>query len=110
SGLVGITEKNDRRCTVNITEVGARVTADIPMNGGHVLHDSASEISTMKTSLCSQDDYACYAAPQFTSRNGVLQDSYVSPSGVVVNNKGGTTGRPSSDLYLPRKRRKPKTR
>uniref|UniRef100_A0A0M3HZH4 Uncharacterized protein n=1 Tax=Ascaris lumbricoides TaxID=6252 RepID=A0A0M3HZH4_ASCLU len=64
----------------------------------------------MKTSLYSQDDYACYAAPQFTSRDGVLQDSYVSASGVVVNNKGGTTGRPSSDLYLPRKRRKPKTR
>lgn len=42
-------------------------------NGGHVLQGSTSEISTMKTSLYSQDDYACYAAPQFTSRNGVLQ-------------------------------------
>ncbi|KHN78006.1 hypothetical protein Tcan_03666 [Toxocara canis] len=27
----------------------------------------------MKTSLCSQHDYACYAAPQFLQRNGALQ-------------------------------------
>ncbi|KAK0411239.1 hypothetical protein QR680_005556 [Steinernema hermaphroditum] len=68
---------------------------------------------TMKSSL--YDDYPCYAAPDFSStlEKPPIPEHNVGFAASTDSStvfKTGSTGRPSSNLYLPHRKRKTKTR